>query len=323
MVTDSTVSVAIPLVFLVVLKLSDMAREMDLVAIVERGKSAWGLPFFWGLERPLPPTGRLVHIHSLNILILNATILLVFLSGLSVQNLLLAALAFLIWIMLPVFEIDEYDIIQTRSHSPPVSFVSHAVSAVLMLGISGLWMYLFLTIHIRTVVLSGGAVIGNLSILYPFSELTIPASFSTGIVKGILTYASLRAYYLVYFSWIAAFLGYIANEVGNRESTRAFKRDSDTEIEGSVPWEEDFTTESLDVPNKEALGTRSKQILYSLKTQGGAVSPSQIDAASPDFLIQKSFYELEEQGLVENTGLDEFRITSTGREYINQFSEDS
>lgn len=142
--SDPIVTVA-PLMFLVVLKIADVSREIELEEIY--GKHSWQIhgPFFSKLE--LGHFGRFPYLHSLSFVILY----MVFIgaaysySGSLVQVLtkfqgdvtivLLSGVTLMLWLTLPILEVNEYSTVTaTTELNIPRSFATH-VNNVIMVSV--------------------------------------------------------------------------------------------------------------------------------------------------------------------------------------------
>ncbi|WP_147302052.1 hypothetical protein [Haloferax sp. Atlit-4N] len=110
-------SVFVPVIILIVIELSGVAREIDLYqALHEDGANI--IPFLFPGERNLIPNlGRFSFIHSLNVSFLIISTVIISLDG-GVSVIWVIALLLAVWTVLPVLEVDEYETIIKQGVSP-------------------------------------------------------------------------------------------------------------------------------------------------------------------------------------------------------------
>jgi hypothetical protein len=123
-------SLFIPLLFLVIMEISAIARDLDLRRIADEELP----PFFVGLfyfldsgpqERVgIPQLGRFNFIHGANLAIITLGFVLVSETTTGFSGHVVALLTWIVWALLPVFEVDEYEEILAAGR--PLSFYHHA-----------------------------------------------------------------------------------------------------------------------------------------------------------------------------------------------------
>ena len=126
MVGSDSASIFVPLLFLVVIELSKLAKEINLEKAVKEDYHPFLVGFWPGLSKFLekvPNLGRFNFIHGMNFVLLSlAAFELGQLSG--AVDFVLFLVVWLMLILLPVFEVDEYDSILKTGR--PWSFLVHA-----------------------------------------------------------------------------------------------------------------------------------------------------------------------------------------------------
>lgn len=102
--TDA-VTIMAPLLFIVVLELSSIGRDVDLPKAMEQERYPLGLPFL----RPIfPPFGRFNFVHGANLVVLTSGLLLITLLGGQWVRWGTSFMAWIVLIILPVLEVEEY-----------------------------------------------------------------------------------------------------------------------------------------------------------------------------------------------------------------------
>lgn len=123
----NTLPLVVPLLFLVVLKLCDIAREINLEEI--QGNAPWDVPLWstYGWGATLPNLGRFNFIHFTNFFLLLYAFNFTFISLESGDTrLMLLMFIVLVWVLLPIFEVKEYDNIPPQEEGEwPSSFNYH------------------------------------------------------------------------------------------------------------------------------------------------------------------------------------------------------
>jgi hypothetical protein len=127
-----TISVFVPLLFLVVTELSSIAREIDLKNTVKQKSSPFVLGFAPRFVEELnkflnvPKLGHFNFIHGANFILLALGMFLVVSISSGTTMYVLVAMVWIIWSLLPIFEVDKYQaILNTKK---PFSFAIHVAT---------------------------------------------------------------------------------------------------------------------------------------------------------------------------------------------------
>jgi hypothetical protein len=135
-----TVSVFVPLLFLVVTELSSIAREMNLKNAVNRDRRPLVLgfapQFVDGLNKHIgiPKIGHFNFIHGANFVLLSLGMLMVVFLSSGVIRYILATMIWIVWVLLPIFEVDEYEYILDVDNRKPFSFIAHVSLTTICAG---------------------------------------------------------------------------------------------------------------------------------------------------------------------------------------------
>lgn len=130
---ESTVSVFVPLLILVIIEISQVAREFDLQEIAKRKQEPFFYSVFYLLDRSsqdrisIPQLGPFNFVHGMNlgILFLGYTVTLSTSTG-RIQ-ILTGLVVFLFWVLFPMVEVNEYVRIMDDPNVQPVSFLYHSI----------------------------------------------------------------------------------------------------------------------------------------------------------------------------------------------------
>ena len=130
---ESTVSVFVPLLILVIVQISQVAREFDLQEIAKRKQEPFFYSVFYLLDRSsqerisIPQLGPFNFIHGMNlgILFLGYTVTLSTSTGRL--QILTGLVVFLFWVLFPMVEVNEYVRIMDDPNVQPVSFLYHSI----------------------------------------------------------------------------------------------------------------------------------------------------------------------------------------------------
>lgn len=149
----SAMTTVAPLLFLVVMKIADVAREIDLSEI--HGKESWTIRTPWLTKMDSGNLGRFAYLHALNVVILEGTFLIsaytfqgnlieliMTLSG-NLELVLVSVVTLFVWLMLPLLEVDEYSGLTGKQSEIPES-VGYHINLTTLTAISGLavgWLY--------------------------------------------------------------------------------------------------------------------------------------------------------------------------------------
>lgn len=130
-IDQGAITIFVPLIFGVVAQLSALARSFADRADDLVGNQPILLPVSeWSTA---PNLGRLNYVHATNHLLLTSSFLLVGALETGVVKNVLGLLVLLIWLMLPLLEVDEYDGIR-EAGKLPLSVYFHAGSTLLVAG---------------------------------------------------------------------------------------------------------------------------------------------------------------------------------------------
>lgn len=200
MPANESLSVVVPLIYLIVLKIADISREINLIQI--QGNEGWVIASPISGFTPIAKLGRFTYLHALNYSILLGTLatiayvfegsvweVLVHRTGPLLTGL-LGAFTFLVWFCLPLFEVDEYGDIITEGM--PESMAHHTGS------VTWTTIYLLTTIHI-------------------YNNLT-PSPSLMLVVAGVFAIAFSLVYFLlrsplILFIWIPAVVAMFAAKI--------------------------------------------------------------------------------------------------------------
>lgn len=143
MALNEGASIFIPLLFLVVTEIGAIARNLPLKRIAdEELPPFWIGVFYWLHSDPnervrIPQLGRFNFIHGANLAIITLGFILVTDTTSGFTGHVVALLTWIVWMMLPIFEVDEYEAILETGR--PVSFYFH----VLVGSANALFIYFF------------------------------------------------------------------------------------------------------------------------------------------------------------------------------------
>lgn len=130
-IDQGSVTIFVPLVFGVVAQLSALARTMADEAQDLVDKEPVLLPVSdWSA---IPTLGRLNYVHATNNLLLTASFLLVGVLDAGVVKNVLGLLVLLVWLLLPLLEVDEYGEIRETGNLP-LSLYFHVGSTFVVAG---------------------------------------------------------------------------------------------------------------------------------------------------------------------------------------------
>lgn len=113
---SQTVAITVPLLFLLITQFSSIARDMELAEVAGKQPSPLVFPFLDELSIPMcgevdffPAFGRFNFLHGINTVIVGLVLLLAvnLLSG--TLKWVIVTIAFLVWLILPTLEVEEYD----------------------------------------------------------------------------------------------------------------------------------------------------------------------------------------------------------------------
>jgi hypothetical protein len=158
---DLNISLIVPLLLVVVTTLTDVSRQVEIVDVAnEVNPEVYLLQggFVEAALRPLfdlslspgekvspregtevsggaePRFGRFNHIHAFNSLLLGLTLVLTVLSESSLSGVILAAIISVFWMVLPILEINEYDLMMRHfePEDPLYSLSFHMIGTAIL-----------------------------------------------------------------------------------------------------------------------------------------------------------------------------------------------
>ncbi|NHN40972.1 hypothetical protein G9C85_04885 [Halorubellus sp. JP-L1] len=142
------ISLFVSLLFVVVVEIGGIARSLDLETISEQKLPPFFVGLFFLLDTGsqdavgVPQLGRFNFLHGANLGILMLGFVLVSTSLTGLTRLLVSIITFVIWALLPLLEVDEYEAILIDGYRP-VSYYHHAIvslaTALLIYEYDSLW----------------------------------------------------------------------------------------------------------------------------------------------------------------------------------------
>lgn len=141
----------VSLLFVVVIEIGGIARSLDLERISEEKLPPFFIGLFYLLDTgsqqqqvSIPQLGRFNFLHGANLAILFIGFALVTETTAGLTGFLISLVTFVVWALLPLLEVDEYEDILIDGYRP-VSYYHHvlivALSAVLMYSYDIIWSY--------------------------------------------------------------------------------------------------------------------------------------------------------------------------------------
>lgn len=133
MVENSTVSIFVPVLVLVIIEISQAAREFDLIAIATQKQKPFFYSIFYLLDYSsqevirIPQLGPFNFIHGMNLAILHLGYILVILISEGNIRLVTALIIWLFWVLFPILEVYEYVSIMANPETGPISFLYHSI----------------------------------------------------------------------------------------------------------------------------------------------------------------------------------------------------
>jgi hypothetical protein len=142
------ISLFVSLLFVVVVEIGGIARSLDLEEISDQKLPPFFIGLFYLLDTGsqdavgIPQLGRFNFLHGANLGILMLGFVLVTVSLTGLTRLLVSIITFVIWALLPLLEVDEYEDILIDGYRP-VSYYHHALvslaTALLIFEYDTLW----------------------------------------------------------------------------------------------------------------------------------------------------------------------------------------
>lgn len=133
MPSNDLAAVFAPLLLLVVTEISSVARGLDLTEIAASKHPPFFVGLFYALHRGagsvrVPQLGRFNFIHGANLAFVTLGFVLVTESTTGSMRAILAGLTWIVWALLPLFEVDEYEAVLEKGRRPK-SFYLHLAAS--------------------------------------------------------------------------------------------------------------------------------------------------------------------------------------------------
>lgn len=175
------VGLFVSLLFVVVVEIGGIARSLDLERISEEKLPPFFVGLFFLLDTSsrqrrvsIPQLGRFNFLHGANLAIVFIGFGLVTSTTSGTTGLLIALVTFVVWALIPLLEVDEYEAILVDGYRP-VSYYHHvflvSVAALFVSGYDALWataLAPLLPAVLRPVVLGGVSVALYYAMLFGF-----------------------------------------------------------------------------------------------------------------------------------------------------------
>lgn len=133
MAGNGAVSLFVPVLVLVVVEISQAAREYDLLRIARRKQEPFFYSLFFALHRssqqlvPIPQLGPFNFVHGMNLGILYLGFATTVTVGRGTTELITCLILWIVWVFFPVLEVDAYVEIMDDPRIGPRSFLFHSV----------------------------------------------------------------------------------------------------------------------------------------------------------------------------------------------------
>jgi hypothetical protein len=142
------ISLFVSLLFVVVIEIGAIARSLDLERIADQKLPPFFIGLFYLLDTgsqqtvSVPQLGRFNFLHGANLAILMVGFVLVTETVTGITGLLVSVITVIVWALLPLLEVDEYEEILIDGFRP-VSYYHHvlvvAATALVIYSYDGLW----------------------------------------------------------------------------------------------------------------------------------------------------------------------------------------
>lgn len=133
MVDSSTISIFVPVLILIVIEISQAAREFDLQKISSNKQEPFFYSIFYFLERSqqemihIPQLGPFNFIHGMNLGILYLGYTLTITTSTGTTQIMTGLIVYLFWVVFPMIEVNEYVAIMDDPDIGPISFLYHSL----------------------------------------------------------------------------------------------------------------------------------------------------------------------------------------------------
>lgn len=192
----ANIELFVSLLFVVIVEISAIARSLDLERISEEKLPPFFIGLFYLLDTKsteqtvsVPQLGRFNFLHGANLAILFLGYVLVAETVNGIAGVLILLVTFVVWALLPLLEVDEYEEILVDGYRP-VSYYHHvvvvAVAALLVYFYDALW------------------------------QMIAPASAPSTLRVGLLAVFCVGLYYVMLFG----FLKHLERELDRRDTNR-------------------------------------------------------------------------------------------------------
>lgn len=197
MAGTSTVSIFVPVLVLVIIEISQAAREFDLRGIANSKQEPFFYSVFYVLDQSsqemirIPQLGPFNFVHGMNLGILYLGFTLTITTSTGNVRTITGLIVYLFWVLFPMIEVNEYVSIMDDPEKGPVSFLFHSVMTTIAAGI--IFVY-------------GG-------IINEPTEL-LPSQLELGVFVLVLV--------IVYYASLIGFLSLLEGELESTEETESF-----------------------------------------------------------------------------------------------------
>lgn len=140
MVANSSTSIFVPVLVLVIIEISQAAREYDLVEIAHQKQEPFFYSVFYILDQSsqeairIPQLGPFNFIHGMNLAILHLGYVLVVITSEGNVRVVTALIIWLFWVLFPMLEVYEYVSVMDNPDIGPVSFLYHSIVTTVAAG---------------------------------------------------------------------------------------------------------------------------------------------------------------------------------------------
>jgi uncharacterized membrane protein len=141
MTDGSSISVFVPVLVLVIVEISQAAREFDLREIAHTKQEPFFYSLFYLLDQSsqdrirIPQLGPFNFIHGMNLGVLFLGYSLTITTSQGSMRIITGVIVWLFWVLFPILEVNEYVEIMENPEVGPVSFLYHSVVTTIAAGI--------------------------------------------------------------------------------------------------------------------------------------------------------------------------------------------
>jgi len=140
MAGSETVSIFVPVLVLVIVEISQAAREFDLLAIARSKQEPFFYSVFYLLDQSsqelisIPQLGPFNFIHGINLGIIYLGYTLTITTSTGTVQLITGLFVYLFWVLFPMIEVNEYVAIMDDPDIGPLSFLYHSIFTTIAAG---------------------------------------------------------------------------------------------------------------------------------------------------------------------------------------------